>query len=211
MAQRDYYLLSVDIFKTILPVKRHRGEPGRTRDTHGTHTGRHGSHSRSSQPSEPERHTRTTTRRPKPRPTQQPQARSRPLPAADWYSTVPRYSSRRRFVAVSSPSNAHAYGNALLPRALLCEERRDDARRFGRSLPLFVVFIFTLLTRTASLLVSSPICNVLIPYEMVHSAAATRVPAATSPAEGPFRLATWSPPPLGQLGGLRSAGFLVLT
>ena len=36
--------------------------------------------------------------------------------------------------------------------ALLYEERRDDARRFGRSLPLFVVFILILHNRTASLL-----------------------------------------------------------
>ena len=64
---------------TKLPVKRHRGTPGQPRDTHG-HTGarghtRHGSHRRiTSQPSiQTQRHTLTTTRRPKPRPTQQPQ------------------------------------------------------------------------------------------------------------------------------------------
>ena len=90
------------------PVKRHRGEPGRT---HGTHTwdprggtkmrGTHGTHPRGrtdhtdephnhpnptsndTYPHDPQSTTRMTTRRPKPRPTQQPQARSQPLPAAD--------------------------------------------------------------------------------------------------------------------------------
>ena len=38
-----------------VPVKRHRGEPGHTRDTHGTHgrTRAHGSHRQTSQPSKP--------------------------------------------------------------------------------------------------------------------------------------------------------------
>ena len=51
-----------------VPVKRHRGEPGHTRDTRA-YAG-HGSHRRTSQPSK--HNDRTTTRRPKPRPTQQP-------------------------------------------------------------------------------------------------------------------------------------------
>jgi hypothetical protein len=69
-----------------VPVKRHRGEPGHTRDTHGTRgrTKAHGPRRRTSQPSKPTNntdipHVRSSARRPKPRPTQQPQARSRLL------------------------------------------------------------------------------------------------------------------------------------
>ena len=79
-----------------VPV-RHRGEPGHTR-RHGTHTGQgQRGHTRDTRAHKGTRTTqtnlttiqthqqhtsRTSARRPKPRPTQQPQARSRPLPAA---------------------------------------------------------------------------------------------------------------------------------
>ncbi len=39
-------------FASIIPVKRHRGEPGHSRDTHGR-TRTHGPHRRTSQPSKP--------------------------------------------------------------------------------------------------------------------------------------------------------------
>ena len=76
--------------KLLVTVKRHRGEPGHTRDTQDT---RAQTGTRITQTNlttiQTQRHTRTTTRRPKPRPSQQPQerpqARSRPLPAVDWY------------------------------------------------------------------------------------------------------------------------------
>ena len=65
----------VEFVKFKVPVKRHRGEPGHTRDTRDTraHAG-----TRITQTNlttiQTQRHTRTTsTRRPKPRPTQQPQ------------------------------------------------------------------------------------------------------------------------------------------
>ena len=64
---------------------------GHTRVTRA-HTGTpHIQCRRTSQPSKPNdtRHTRTTTRRPKPWPSQQPQARSRPLPAADTEDFLP--------------------------------------------------------------------------------------------------------------------------
>ena len=46
---------SDDVRREKLPVKRHRGEPGHTRDAHGTRgrTRAHGSHRRTSQPSKP--------------------------------------------------------------------------------------------------------------------------------------------------------------
>ena len=79
------------------PVKRHRGEPGHTRDTHGTHgthgrTRAHGSHGRTSQPStQIQRHTRARKPRPTQQPQEQPQARSRPLLAGTaQYSTSTR-------------------------------------------------------------------------------------------------------------------------
>ena len=62
--------------KATVPVKRHRGTPGH----HGTHgrTRAHGSHGRTSQPStQTQRHTRTTARRPKPRPTHNSRKNSR--------------------------------------------------------------------------------------------------------------------------------------
>ena len=76
------------------PVKRHRGELGHTRDTRA-HTG-----TRITQTDltaiQTQRHPRTTTRRPKPRPAQHPQARSRPLPAADSEEAAPSEPERTR-------------------------------------------------------------------------------------------------------------------
>jgi len=99
-----------------LPVKRHR----RSRDTHGTHTGhagaqRHTDHTdepHKSQPSKPTNNTqvparRTSARRPKPWPTQQPQARSRPLPAADSEEAAP-----------SEPDPASTRSQSASPRLL---------------------------------------------------------------------------------------------
>ena len=61
----------------LVPVKRHRGEPGHTRT--------HESHRRTSQASQPTNAPKRPRRRPNhnQRPTQRPQPRSRPLPAAD--------------------------------------------------------------------------------------------------------------------------------
>ena len=78
--------------ESLLPLKRHRGEPTHTHGTHGR-TRAHASHRRTSQDTtqEPSKltntparpHDRTTARRPNPRPTQQPQPRSRTLPTAE--------------------------------------------------------------------------------------------------------------------------------
>ena len=66
-----------------VPVKRHRGEPGHTRDTR-THKGTRTAQTSLTTVQTHQQHTtRKSARRPKPRPTQQPQARSRPHPAAD--------------------------------------------------------------------------------------------------------------------------------
>ena len=79
--------------RLTVPVKRHRGEPGHTRDTQA-HTRTHGGHSRTSQPSKPNDTPARPrdSRNPKPRPTQQqqeqPQART-PEP------TTPRGRLRR--------------------------------------------------------------------------------------------------------------------
>ena len=107
------------------PGKRHRGEPGHTRETRDTraHARAHGSHGRTSQPStQTQRHTRTTTRRPKPRPTQQPQeqpqARSRPLPAADSEEAAP-----------SEPDPASTRSQSASPRLLEGGARRNEGAR----------------------------------------------------------------------------------
>ena len=90
-----------------VPVKRHRGERAgtHTRDTRA-HTG-----TRITQTNlttiQTQRHTRTTTRRPKPRSTQQPQARRRPLPAADSEEAAP-----------SEPDPASTRSQSASPRLL---------------------------------------------------------------------------------------------
>ena len=71
-------------------VKRHRGEPGHTRDTRA-HTSTRADTGVTDEPhsqvttiqTHQHTRTRTTARRPNPRPAQQPQPRSRTLPAAD--------------------------------------------------------------------------------------------------------------------------------
>ena len=82
-----------------------------TRDTHGTRrrTRAHGSHRRTSQPSKftNTHKTRTSARRPKPRPTQQPQAQSRPLPAVDSEEAAP-----------SEPDPASTRSQSASPRLL---------------------------------------------------------------------------------------------
>jgi len=75
-----------------VPVKRHRGEPGHTRDTRNTrtHKGTQTTQTKLTTIETHQQHTpRTSARRPKPRPTQQPQARGRPLPAADSEEAAP--------------------------------------------------------------------------------------------------------------------------
>ena len=75
--------------------KKTPGEPGHTRDTHGTRgrsTRAHGTHRQTSQPSKPnDPPARPRDGRNRGRSTSAGQARSRPLPAAD-YSTVPVFS-----------------------------------------------------------------------------------------------------------------------
>jgi len=73
-----------------VPVKRHRGEPGHTRDTR-THKGTRTTQTNLTTIQTHQQHaTRTSARRPiKPRPTQEPQARSRPPPAADSEEATP--------------------------------------------------------------------------------------------------------------------------
>ena len=73
----------------FLPVKRHRGEPGHTRDTRDTraHAGTRITRTNlTTIHPNPKTQTRTAARKPRPtqQPQEQPQARSRPLPAADY-------------------------------------------------------------------------------------------------------------------------------
>jgi hypothetical protein len=75
-----------------LPVKRHRVEPGHTRDARDTrtHKGTRATQTNLTTIRTHQQHTpRTSARRPKPRPTQQQEARSRPLPAADSEEAAP--------------------------------------------------------------------------------------------------------------------------
>ena len=111
------------------------GEPGHTRDTHGTR-GRTSAGTRitptnpttiqihqHTKPARPARGPRTATpirrRRPKPRPTQQPQARSRPLPAVDSEKAAP---SDTRY-----PSRKHSSCSANF-----CQQRHESCSQFGR-------------------------------------------------------------------------------
>jgi hypothetical protein len=88
-------------------VKRHRGKPGHTRDTRDTRTHK-GTQTNLTTNHTHQQHTpRTSARRPKPRPTQQPQARSRPLPAADSEEAAP-----------SKPDPASARSQSASPRLL---------------------------------------------------------------------------------------------
>jgi hypothetical protein len=79
------YVLCVFIMNSTVPVKRHRGEPGHTRDTR-THRGTRTAQTNLTTIQTHQQHTtRTSARRPTscgplPRPTQEPQARSRPPP-----------------------------------------------------------------------------------------------------------------------------------
>ena len=113
---------------TQQPVKskRHRG----SRNTHGTHTGHTGAHGHTDHTDEPHNHpnptthppldTRTTTRRPKPQPTQQPheqrQAQSRQLPAADSEEAAP-----------SEPDPASTRSQSASPRLLESGRRKEGA------------------------------------------------------------------------------------
>jgi len=73
----------------LVPVKTHRGEPGLPRDTR-THKGTRTAQTNiTTIQTHQQRTTRTSARRPKPRPTQEPQARSRPPPAADSEEAIP--------------------------------------------------------------------------------------------------------------------------
>ena len=86
------------------------GEPGHTRDTHGTRgrTKAHGPRRRTSQPSKPTNNTHPARQRDDRSrgPTQQPQARSRPLPAADSEEATP-----------SEPDPASTRSQSASPRA----------------------------------------------------------------------------------------------
>ena len=99
-----------------VPVKSHREEPGRTRNTLGTH----GIHGRTDHTDEPHNHPNPTTHVTPARPvdhataetaaehstTGQPQARSRPLPAADSEEAAPSEpdpASTRSQIALRAP------------------------------------------------------------------------------------------------------------
>jgi len=100
----------------MLPVKRHRGEPGHTRDTRDTRTHK-GIQTNLTTNQTHQQHTpRTSARRPKPRPTKQPQARSRPLPAADSEEAAP-----------SKPDPASARSQSASPRLLEGGRRNEGA------------------------------------------------------------------------------------
>jgi hypothetical protein len=99
-----------------VPVKRHRGKPGHTRDTRDTRTHK-GTQTNLTTNQTHQQHTpRTSARRPKPRPTQQPQARSRPLPAADSEEAAP-----------SKPDPASARSQSASPRLLEGGRRNEGA------------------------------------------------------------------------------------
>ena len=126
-----------------VPVKRHRGEPGHTRDTRDTraHAGTritrtnlttihpnpsghkparkpHGSHGRTSQPStQTQRHKPARKPRPTQQPQEQPQARSRPLPAADSEEAAP-----------GEPDPASTRSQSASPRLLEGGRRNEGAR-----------------------------------------------------------------------------------
>ena len=103
-----------------VPVKRHRGEPGHTRDTRDTRDTRthKGTQTNLTTNQTHQQQTpRTSARRPKPRPTQvQPQARSRPLPAADSEEAAP-----------SKPDPASARSQSASPRLLKGGRRNEGA------------------------------------------------------------------------------------
>ena len=100
------------------PVKRHRGEPGHTRDTR-THKGtRTALQTNLTTIQTHQQHTaRMSARRPKPRPTQEPQARSRPPPAADSEEATP-----------SEPDPASTRSQSTSPRLLKGGRRNEGAR-----------------------------------------------------------------------------------
>ena len=107
----------------LLPVKRYRGEPGHTRDTHGTHgrTRAHGSHRRTSQPSKPNdtpARPRDGRNRGRLNSRSRPRGgRSRPLPAADLEEAAP-----------SEPDPASTRSQSASPRLLEGGRRNEGAR-----------------------------------------------------------------------------------
>jgi len=102
-----------------VPVKRHRGEPGHTRDTRDTRKHKGTQTNLTTNQTHQQQTTRTSARQPKPRPTQQPQARSRPLPAADSEEAAP-----------SKPDPASARSQGASPRLL------KGGRRTGTGMSL---------------------------------------------------------------------------
>ena len=83
--------LPVPVKRHRVPVKRHRGEPGHTRDTRDTrtHKGTRTTQTNLATIQTHQQHApRTSARRPKPRPTQQPQARSRPCVTGTGRETI---------------------------------------------------------------------------------------------------------------------------
>jgi hypothetical protein len=99
-----------------VPVKRHRGEPGHTRDTRDTRTHKGTQTNLTTNQTHQQQTPRTSARRPKPRPTQQPQARSQPLPAADSEEAAP-----------SKPDPASARSQSASPRLLKGGRRNEGA------------------------------------------------------------------------------------
>jgi hypothetical protein len=99
--------------------KKTPGEPGHTRDTRNTrtHKGTQTTQTNLTTIETHQQHTpRTSARRPKPRPTQQPQARSRPLPAADSEEAAP-----------SEPDPASTRSQSASPRLLESGRRNEGA------------------------------------------------------------------------------------
>ena len=104
----------------MYPVKRHRGEPGHTRDTHGTRglTRAHGTHRQTPQPSKPnDTPARPRDGRNRGRLKSAGQARSRPHPAADSEEAAP-----------GEPDPASTRSQSASPRLLEGGRRNEGAR-----------------------------------------------------------------------------------
>jgi len=128
-------VVGVDL--SSLPVKRHRGEPGHTRDTRDTRTHKGTQTNLTTNQTHQQQTPRTSARRPKPRPTQQPQARSRPLPAADSEEAAPSKPD-----PASLPGTGYAHRSAEIYENHTCAEFAlnisiDTRLRAQRLLPPF--------------------------------------------------------------------------
>ena len=111
---------TVPVYGSKTPVKRHRGEPGHTRDTRDTraHAGiRITRTNLTTIHPNPKTQTRTKTATDSTEPQEQPQARSRPLPAADSEEAAP-----------GEPDPASTHSQSASPRLLEGGRRNEGAR-----------------------------------------------------------------------------------